>query len=178
MESTCKTPTSRPGSGRARTRYQPDGTREELGRCVVVTERSIAVPGVSMRRHIWDCRVVLESRKALIRCGHLGRRLMSASVWATQRRDGDVMLCTSRQAHRREEITPRALDHTTYNNRLQSAKPLVSGRRATVHGLELTPHQSSQPARGLSSAASCHEPAAYCGHRSLRSLSRPHHKGR
>jgi hypothetical protein len=51
-----------------------------------------------MRRHIWDCRVVFESRKALIRCGHLCRGLMSAFVWATQRRDGDVMLCTSRQA--------------------------------------------------------------------------------
>jgi hypothetical protein len=128
MKSACKTPTSRPGSGHARARYQPDRTREELGKYVVVTERSIAVSGVSMRRHIWDCRVVLESRKALIRCGHLGRRLMSASVWATQRRDGDVMLCTSRQAHRREERTPRALDHTTYNNRLQNAKPPVSGR--------------------------------------------------
>lgn len=80
MTSTCKTPTSRPGSGRARTRYQPDGTREELGKCVVVTEWSIAVPDVSMRRHIWDCWVVFGLRKTLIRCGPLGRGLPSGEM--------------------------------------------------------------------------------------------------
>jgi hypothetical protein len=94
----------------------------------------------------------------------------------------DVMLCNlhgGRHVGGGEGAPgPWTIPHIIPDCRVQSYQCLT-GERVTVHGHEPAPLRlPARAACGLSSASSCHEAGTHCRRRSMRGLSRAHHKGK